>query len=243
MGILHFGGKAWTRQSLPDAASSSSLYIVSLRMLSDREGWALANLDNNGTYGVFRYDGAAWTLHSRLSAGQFANFNALAMLSPTEGWALAEKIVADSHGETTHVPLQEVLYHYAHGRWSAAPLTVNGGPYTTLTDITMTSATDGWIVGYQQRTYPGSTANDFQRNPIVLRYTGGQWRQVTLPDVGGAASAVTGLAFADDGSGWACGYVSDFSASQTVQDSDVPAFGSPVLWHYVGGAWTQYTQP
>lgn len=239
-GLVHFDGHTWTQQDLAAIASGSQATVVDLQMVSDREGWALARLNEQGEYGVLRYDGSAWTLQSTLSAGQFADFSSLAMVSPTEGWALAQKTVADSHGDTTHVPLQQLLYHYTGGKWSSVPLSVSGDPYTTLGRVTMVSPTEGWIVGVQQRTYPGSTTNGFERHPVLLRYTGGQWSQVDLPDAGAQVSEVDGLAFAADGSGWAAGYLSDIKPSETVQDSDVQARGTPQLWRYAGGQWSLY---
>lgn len=238
--LTHFDGHTWTQQDLSGIDASTQASVVDLQMASDREGWALARLDDKGEYGVIRYDGTAWTLQSKLSAGEFAYFSSLAMVSPAEGWALAQKTVADSHGETTHVPLQQLLYHYSGGQWSSVPLSVAGDPYTTLGRITMVSPTDGWIVGVQQRTYPGSTTNGFERHPVLLHYSGGQWTQVDLPDAGAEVSEIDGLAFAADGSGWAAGYLSDIKPSETVQDSDVQARGTPLLWRYADGKWSLY---
>ena len=57
-----------------------------------------------------------------------------------------------------------------------------------------------------------------------------------MPIAGGDASAVTGMAFAGD-SGWACGYVAALPDGKTIQDSDVPSYGSPMLWTYQNGGW------
>jgi hypothetical protein len=209
-------------------------------MASDAEGWALASLAQGDAprYGVYHYAGGAWTLHSTFSGGQFADFSALAMTSPTEGWALGEQIVADAHGITAHVPLQQVLMHYAAGRWSATVPSISGLPYTTLQRFVVRSPTDIWIVGSQQATYPGSTTSNYQQQTVLLHYDGVRWTQAPAPDMGGPVVAVTGMAFAGDGSGWACGYVSDIPAPQVVQDTDVLARASPLLWSYRDGAWS-----
>jgi hypothetical protein len=247
VGLQHFDGTAWTLQALPvSPAPDGSSQAVALHMLSEHEGWALISNDLNGGvqgYTVAHYADGVWKAHSTLNAGEFASFYDLAMVSPEDGWAIGEKIAADSHGETTHVPLKPLLYHYANGRWSESPLTLNGLPFIQLRQLLMVSATEGWVVGTEQATYFGSTTNNFQQHTVLLHYAGGKWAQVETPPVGTPVDAITGLSFTTDGNGWASGYNSNIPASQRVQDSDVLAQASPMLWRYQNGGWTLYEQP
>jgi hypothetical protein len=76
----------------------------------------------------------------------------------------------------------------------------------------------------------------------MLHYTGGRWNPVLLPQTNTPVDAITGLAFTADGHAWACGYVSNISASQVVQDTDILAQASPLLLALQGGAWSLYQQ-
>ncbi len=198
---------------------------------------------NTSTYGLAQYSGGAWTLKTTFSGGEFANFGALAMVSDTEGWALGSKIVAQN-GNTEVAPLHQLLYHYKEGRWSATPVSVSGGGYVTLQSITMRSPSEGWIVGAQSNVRPGTTASNYQQQTVLLHYDGSTWRQVSVPDTGTLVNAITGMTFTSDGGGWAAGYVSNLSPSQTVQDTDILAQASPMLWQLstADGAWHLYQQ-
>jgi hypothetical protein len=193
------------------------------------------------TYGLAKYTNGTWSLKTTFNGDEFTEFGALAMVSDTEGWALGQKIVAQN-GITAGVPLQQLLYHYKNGRWSSTPISVSGGGYVTLESVTMRSPSDGWIVGAQSNIRPGNTASDYQQQTILLHYDGSHWSQVSAPDTGTPVNAVTGLAFTSEGSGWAAGYVSNISPSQTVQDTDILAQASPMLWSYHDGAWHLYQQ-
>jgi hypothetical protein len=105
----------------------------------------------------------------------------------------------------------------------------------------MRSAHDGWIIAQVQNMQPGVTASGIEKHTILLHYDGSTWTEAQTPDVGGDASAITGMSFAGE-SGWACGFVATFPDGQTIQDSDVPSYGSPMLWTYQNGGWALYQQ-
>jgi hypothetical protein len=106
----------------------------------------------------------------------------------------------------------------------------------------MLSPTDGWIVGTQQSVYPGATTSGYQQHPVLFHYTGGQWRAVTVPQTGTPVAVITSLNFTADGKGWAAGYLSNIPASAVVQDTDVLARASPLLWTFQNGVWSSYQQ-
>ena len=282
--LLHYDGSAWTPQAIQGLPDGKGAQVISFRMRSASDGWALVNMvdpqggaasgnggsstsatatpaqgqptsavpfptsaiqggyySNTGTYGLAQYSGGAWTLKTTFSGGEFANFGALAMVSDTEGWALGSKIVAQN-GVTEVAPMHQLLYHYKDGRWSSTPVNVSGGGYVALQCITMRSPSDGWIVGAQSNVRPGTTASNYQQQTILLHYDGSHWSQVSVPDTGTPVNAVTGLAFTSDGGVWAAGYVSNISPSQTVQDTDILAHASPMLWSFHDGAWHLYQQ-
>jgi hypothetical protein len=250
VGVQHFDGASWSFQALPPPANGfeGSAFVAALRMISDREGWALVdNAVQSGDHthtvsAVYHFVDGAWKAHSTLDGGASASFGDLAMISPSEGWATGAKVAADAHGNTAHAPIKSLLYHYANERWSEWPLALNGLPYAVLYHITMVSATEGWIVGTEQSAYFGATTDNFQQHSVLLHYSGGAWAPVTTPTVGTPVVAITGLSFTADGTGWASGYNSNIPASQRVQDMDILAQASPMLWRYQNGAWTLYQQ-
>lgn len=247
-GILYYDGHTWTPQSLPLPASTvqangsqSNLFIVSLQMQSSTEGWALASQGYQQTV-VLRLHQGVWSQHSTFTmdpAGSLSSFGALAplaMLSPTDGWALGQQTVADASGNTTHVPLKQIVLHYTNGAWHQVPLTLNGSAFAALSSIQMLSATNGWIVGIEQNAYFGATTSHFLQQPILFHYDGSSWSPVTVPATGLPATAITQLTFTPDGKGWAAGYVSTYAASDTLQDTDILAKASPLLLTYTNGA-------
>ncbi|HEX6817453.1 MAG TPA: hypothetical protein VF120_03700 [Ktedonobacterales bacterium] len=247
--IVHFDGTAWKTQTITGLSAGATPYIVDLQMTSDTAGWALLSTDiqnSPATYAVAEYSKGAqdatgkWKVHSTLSTGGFGNFSALTMVSPTDGWIIGSLSVPDSTGNTAHVPEKQLLYHYANGKWNDASLPYDSHVFTVFTSITMLSATDGWIVGYEQNNYVGSTAADYERVPVLYHYNGTSWSSVAAPDTGTPISAITGVSFTSSGSAWASGYASDIPGSDTVQDSDVLQRASPELFTYQNGAWSLY---
>jgi hypothetical protein len=241
--VMHYDGNSWVEQPISGVPNQSGARPIDLSMLSDQDGWALLALNQNSTqYALAHYSNGAWAVQSTFSAAEFADYSALAMASPTEGWVLGQKIVEDSNHKTTDVPLKQLLRHYVNGQWGEASLPLDGGPYFTLERIVMVSPTEGWITGVEQTVRPGTTASDYERHAIMFHYLNGQWKQVSLPQTNTAISEITDLSFTSDGHGWAAGYESDIPASDVVQDSDIMARGSPLLFSYQDGGWGLYQQ-
>lgn len=247
--LLRFDGTTWSAQSFPASVGiGSGSSILFYHMTSDSSGWALAQINtipnnaNTGTYVVLLDKNSTWTVLSTFSVPENDNLTDFSMASDTEGWALGQRIVADASGSTTHVPVKQVLYHYANGHLSEVSLPISGGTFTTLESITMLSSSDGWIIGTVQSAYPGATVADYQAHTILFHYTNGAWAQVQTPDVNAPVDVVESMDFTADGHGWAVGYSADIPASQTVQTGDIPDSASPMLWSYQNGAWSVYRQ-
>lgn len=242
--IFHYDGTTWTPQTISGITEQSRL--VALQMTSDSLGWALLSASGdygNPNYTVVQYAGNnTWNTHSTLNAGELGEISGLAMVSPDDGWAYGTRAINGPSSVTAGKPVPQILYHFSHGTWQSVPLHLdNGGSFVTLQAIIMRSATDGWMIGQEQNMQPGITASGIEKRTILLHYDGTSWAQVQVPDAGGDASVITGMAFAGD-TGWACGYVAALPSGQTIQDSDVPLYGSPMLWSYHDGGWTLYQQ-
>lgn len=243
--IYHFDGTTWTQQTI-NASLSAHARILSFQMSSDSLGWAVVSASGdfgNPEYTVIQYAGAnIWNAHSVINAGSLGEISGLAMVSPEEGWAIGSRAINGPSSVTAGRPVPQVIYHYTHGKWQSAPLSIeSAGAFVTLQKIVMRSADDGWIIAQDQNQRPGVTASGIERRAILLHYDGSSWKQVAAPNVGGDASAITGMAFAGD-AGWACGYVAALPSGQDIQDSDVPSYGSPMLWTLHDGAWSLYQQ-
>ncbi|HKW22028.1 MAG TPA: hypothetical protein VJO13_11665 [Ktedonobacterales bacterium] len=242
--LYHYDGTTWSLQTFNGIPQQSQ--IVALRMVSDSSGWALMNQsDSNGNphYTVAQYSGnGVWKSHSTLNAGYLGEISGLAMVSSEEGWAIGTRAIDGPSNVTAGKPVPQVLYHYSNGKWQSAPLQFSsGGAFVTLQSIVMRSAHDGWIIAQEQNMQPGVTASGIEKHTILLHYDGSTWTEAQTPDVGGDASAITGMSFAGD-VGWACGFVAALPGGQTIQDDDVPSYGSPMLWTYQNGGWVLYQQ-
>ncbi|MGE5334051.1 MAG: hypothetical protein ACM3N4_05070, partial [Nitrososphaerota archaeon] len=241
--IVHYDGRTWVRQNISGMTQQSR--IVALQMMSDSMGWAVFSPSGdygNPNYTVAQYAGNnTWNTHSTINAGKLGEISGVAMVSPDEGWAFGPRSIDGPSSVTANKPVQQVLYHYSNGKWQNASVTFNGGTsFVTLEKIVMRSAHDGWIIAQDQNQRPGITASGIERHTILLHYDGSSWKQVQAPNTGGDASVITGMSFAGD-SGWACGYIAALPGN-TIQDSDIPSFGSPMLWQYSNGEWALYQQ-
>jgi hypothetical protein len=241
--LVHYDGTAWTPQTIGGVPGGSTVDVRSLSMLSESDGWALISLGAS-RFALARYDGASWRIQTVFSDGETADFSSITAASPTEAWILGQKIVADAGGNTAHMPLKQVLYHYnyAHDAMSQIALPIASQGYTTLYRVVMVAPNDGWIIGAEQAVAPGTTTSGYEQHTTMFHYTSGQWERVGIPSNGAAVAQITDLSFTADGHAWACGYVSDIPASQVVQDTDILAQASPLLWSYQNGAWAMYLQ-
>jgi hypothetical protein len=242
--IFHYDGTTWTRQTIGGVTGQSRL--VTLQMASDSLGWALMSASGdygNPNYTVAQYAGNnTWTVHSSINAGNLGEISGLAMVSPDNGWAFGPRAIDGPSSVTAGKPVPQVLYHYSHGRWQTAPVSLNDGvSFVTLEKIVMRSASDGWIIALDQNQRPGITASGIERHTILLHYDGASWTQAPTPAVGGDASEITGMTFVGD-TGWACGYVAALPSGQDIQDDTLSSYGSPMLWSYHDGGWTLYQQ-
>ena len=242
--VYHYDGTTWTQQTISGMTERSRL--VTVQMASDSLGWAMASVSGdyaNPTYTIYQYAGDNnWDTHSTLNASNLGEISGLAMVSPDDGWAIGQRGIDGPSSVTAGKSVPQALYHYSNGKWRSVPLQfTSGGAFVTLQKIVMRSARDGWIIAQDQNMQPGITASGIQKHTILLHYNGASWTEAQTPDVGGDASAISGMSFAGDG-GWACGFVATLPDGQTIQDSDVPSYGSPMLWSYQNGGWVLYQQ-
>jgi hypothetical protein len=231
--IIHFDGASWKSEY------TSTGIIHGIMMISDTQGWAMVSNDDFSQYKIMQYSNGQWNFHSTLPPEFDVNamsgyYSSFAMLSSSEGWAVGQKGTQNSKGAT---PQQQVLYHYKDGNWNETQSFIDNNRYVWFSKLVMHSANNGWIMGQEQNTYFGATVNNFRRSIFLLHYNGKSWQQVNIPNLGVPAEEINSLSFASDDTIWACGYVSTYPASDTLQENEVLARGSPLLMKYINGSW------
>lgn len=221
--LLHYDGRRW--QQVTIAAQTGQPWQV--QMLSATDGWMAGQhftQAGQALSSVWHYDGQTWTpqalpatLNRYLGVDSQMVSN-LSMLSATDGWALGTRTFYLS-GRST------VLLHYTGGQWNVDRVFSN----VSGSSLSMLSATDGWMTG--QNVQPDTTTPGGTATPLLLHYSGGQWKDVTssVKD----ASKIEGLGAvsmraADDG--W-----------MIVIDHDHEDF--PSLFHFDGTQWTNAHLP
>lgn len=151
--VLHFDGRAWTRQPLPDPR----LRITGISPTAAGTVWAVGTLPaaatssgaaagHPGAAVVLRGDGGTWTVAARFTGPHGAPNYGLA------GVALAQD------GSGWAVGTGGALVHLAGGRWVLVP----GPANLNLLCVALVAPGEGWAVG---------------GDGVILRETGGMWRR------------------------------------------------------------------
>lgn len=243
--IWRFDGARWSQETVSGVPDGAMLNVVALSMRSATAGDALAAIaqaDGSGQYWAQLNDvNGAWSVGGTITTDNLIGLHSLAMTDSGDGWAVGERYGPDAGGNTLHAAPTPVVFHAQGGAWTRLSLPDAPGGYSQITGVTLTGAASGWIVGQTTDAYFGATTDNYTQHAALWQITGGTIQRATLPALGFAADALTGLAFAPDGTGFASGYVSDIPPGLTVQDTDILARASPLLLRYQNGAWTVVT--
>lgn len=218
-------GSRWTRYGL------SGTDFQAVDGATPDSVWAV------GTDGVLaRWAGGAWSAYDNTKIGPLS-FNGVDVVSSGAAWAVADRQVARWDGTS----------------WQGEPVSVSAS--ATMLDISMASATDGWIVG-------GANLD----SPVIARYNGSSWQQVSAPAV---TRPLRGVDAVDANNAWAVGgrfgqppmgeivrwdgvsWSHALTLTQVVlNDIDMLDAGygwavgsSSALWKWEGGSWTQAAPP
>jgi hypothetical protein len=187
--------------------------------------------------------------------------------SPRRSWRLATG--AASLATVLVISLLAGLIFMSHGRpqsaiskYTTPTPSIVPGSQVSLTAVGMSSATDGWAMGYQmQAGGNGGSSDDFA---YVMHYTGGRWIQAQAS----IRARITAIKMLSPTDGWAIGnrvYHYDgtswreihmpvntqFNAISAVSPSNIwivggstpviPSDGRAVILHYDGNGW--FPQP
>src|SRR5262249_14499165 len=117
--------------------------------------------------------------------------------------------------------------HYSHCHWRQEG---SSFPNMVLTSLAMSSTTEGWACGYVLPPL------DHDRDQVLLHYTGGQWRRVTIPSSLGVVGSIDLVRTIGPDEVWLV---------LRIPHEDVPGVISytGTLVHYHSGSWSIVTPP
>lgn len=177
--IARYANGKWLSEPVPSEAH----YLHDVAAISADEGWAVGD---NGT--ILHRIGGRWRL---IQSPTHDTLNALTFTTPTEGWAVGGVI---SHGDSCeNVDCDDgpVILHYKDGIWIRLADQPACGAYT---DITMLSATEGWITGGTLSPFAGSGG-------CIFRFSNGQLERQPIE----VQDALMSVAVDETGDVWAVG--------------------------------------
>ncbi len=150
---------------------------------------------------------------------EYTHLAQLSMVSTTEGWAVGE--IADPQSGAR----QGAIFHLNQCRWQRYAMSLPG---IELDSISMGSADEGWAIGELWKVSSSVDPQDIL-GMVTLHYSGGQWRQTTVP-------ATQGLIFGEvqmlsPQEGWILGQLPPFPG------------GAGRLLHWQQGTWQEVAVP
>lgn len=157
--------------------------------------------------------------------------DSLSMVSPSEGWATG---IVNPMRFDGRFPSAAVLYHLVNGQWRRLPQTYPGAE---LKSLSMDSPSDGWAAS--------PTPMNASKQPLVLHYTGGVWRQVDVPALDAVLRPTATVLEADINtiSVRMFGAQAGWMFAQTNRDSDTEGGPRSLVLRFEGGAWTLVPGP
>ncbi|MCF2533375.1 hypothetical protein [Yinghuangia soli] len=175
----HWDGSAWTIAPLPqlDPEIAVGVQLTDVEMIATDDVWASGATFDGQQPVLAHYDGTGWEWvllpyddkRTRLLV------NSLEARAADDVWAAGWQFDAETGAA------RPLLYHYDGRSWS--PQSTPAG-VQRLTDLTLTPG------GFAATTREGGTYG-------VIRYAGGVWTRLVLPQTGPAAPQATALEYVD----------------------------------------------
>jgi hypothetical protein len=195
--------------------------LESVFMLSASNGWAVGATsisDGISQNLILHYAHGQWKevsgpTNKDLHASR-SELTHIFMVSASEGWAIGNLTMATPNDPKA--PFGYIL-HYTGGHWALQKTLAN----SRLAGISLTSASDGWIVG---DTLAFSAQSE---HSLLLHYDGHSWTEAQAP-----GQQLTSITMTSASNGWAVGLATDANGNP----------GSIVL-HYNGSRWAQASIP
>jgi hypothetical protein len=189
--LLHFMNGSWQ-----PVAADNSWNLTDIDMVSPTSGWVSAS--KPGTNAALEYNGTNWVERSTgtLRLGK------ISAVSANNVWALA------NFGRT--------IAQWDGAQWIDIGLNLPSG--TSLSDIYLLNATEGWAVGTSRQSGTDT--------PLLYRFDGSTWSSFSTPMATGHLSRV---ASSSPGVVWATGY------DRTTHEY--------YIYRYSAGTWTGWVSP
>ncbi len=199
--LTHYIGGSW---SDVDPQNMRGLDLTDINMLSQNSGWIAAGSK------AFQYDGANWTDRST-GLGSGIYLDRISALSANNVWGVTTQCGPDCTPS---------ILHWDGSKWNVQVITGTISPV----DISMVSATNGWVLNYDSATF----SND------LLHYDGANWTRVPIPpDPDTELDDLYGITTTPNGDVWIAADVFTFGDS----------FYQGRIYRYTVGNWTHWDTP
>jgi hypothetical protein len=260
--IYHFDGTSWTPQPVPPvsvAGQQYSLQLADLSIVSPDDGWAGGAASPpspaGGTSGsasaapagvILHYTGGTWRIQQVIPS---AAISGIAVDAPGDGLALGDDLAVQqtTNGSGTNNSADNqhmLLLHFTAGHWVKVSATLANPQRLDgyFGSITMSSPSDGWVIGEanSSTTGPDQVANGF----VLLHYDGTSWTEVATPSVKGrAVYVITSFSVPASDDVWVVGRAVSTPDHFQIgpQGSGLIITNLPVIMRYHDGAWTVYS--
>jgi hypothetical protein len=190
--LLKRTGGDWVRVPTP-AVGAAGDHLLSIDMIAQHDGWAVGSsaTDWTGTTTknlILRYDGTNWV--ETPSPSIATGVNRLLSVSadgPNSAWAVGDWAPPNN----TMIPAETVALHWNGTQWtrvaSPSPGAASAG-FNTFNRVLSLSPTNAWAIG------TASPAGAWvQRRPLIARWNGVSWAEVTMTPPDALAFELTDL--------------------------------------------------
>jgi hypothetical protein len=203
----------WTPVT-PELSPQATLGLFDVTAVSPTDVWVLGHSWSNPEQPlVAHWTGDGWRAGEAPVVPDFQyGFLAVDAVSARDVWAVGNGVTMSDH-----VPAP-VVGHYDGATWSVASVPTPSNS-DVLTDIDMTSATNGWAVGWRYG------ATDLM--PLVMRWRNGRWATMSLPPVGDGSALLEHVHARAGNDVWAVGSQGD----------------SALVMHFDGTRWSRVEVP
>jgi hypothetical protein len=207
----------------PTGATGSVLRDVSV--LSPSNVWAVGAWWSGKEHPLaVHWDGAAWTdlpVPETLPPSENYHLAAVDAVTSADVWAVGS---TESQATGPLIPSALAL-HYDGATWTPAPgATGLVASPSSLADVDMRTATDGWAVGQQ-------VVGDLPAQPLILRWTIDHFTPVSVPKIGSAARLTSVFAVGGDDA-WAVGSLENATGRREA-----------LVLHWDGVRWSRQAVP
>ncbi|HEX9990820.1 MAG TPA: S-layer homology domain-containing protein [Chloroflexia bacterium] len=190
---LHWNGTNWTQVPTPSSGQFSDLRAVSAT--SGTDVWAAGSTFTGGGDQTLtlHWDGHAWSQVNTPSFFSDSSLNGIEAIAPNDAWAVG-------YYSDNGLDYFTLTLHWNGTNWSHVP-SPNVSDFTnTILDVSATSSSDVWAVGY----YFNQKLNAIET--IILRWNGSAWTMVANPNTQTSYTYLGGIEAVWSNDVWAVGY-------------------------------------